>query len=162
MVMNVGDHSGNQWISMFNDECQKVLGLSAQAAGELMANNDAFTDVIEQAQFQEFILKCRVKMETYNVKLPFVVDLSLSNSLSERDTQHDAFQSPFCYPNFVHCFVRKCHSLCSIVLLLERSGGVCSDEHCLKTVAVRVEPVNYAQYNANLIQSIKKLAGLSR
>ncbi|KAH1021801.1 hypothetical protein HUJ04_011286 [Dendroctonus ponderosae] len=91
------------WISMFNDECEKVLGLSSQAAGELMeANNDAFTDVIEQAQFQEFILKCRVKMETYN------------------------------------------------------------DEHCLKTVAVRVEPVNYAQYNANLIQSIKKLAGLSR
>ncbi|ENN78857.1 hypothetical protein YQE_04688, partial [Dendroctonus ponderosae] len=65
--MNVGDHSGNQWISMFNDECEKVLGLSSQAAGELMeANNDAFTDVIEQAQFQEFILKCRVKMETYN------------------------------------------------------------------------------------------------
>ncbi|KAH1028515.1 replication protein A 70 kDa DNA-binding subunit [Dendroctonus ponderosae] len=101
--MNVGDHSGNQWISMFNDECEKVLGLSSQAAGELMeANNDAFTDVIEQAQFQEFILKCRVKMETYN------------------------------------------------------------DEHRLKTVAVRVEPVNYEQYNAHLIQSIKKLAGLSR
>lgn len=70
LQMNVGDHSGNQWVSMFNDECEKVLGLSAQAAGELMeANTDAFTDVVDQAQFREFILKCRVKMETYNVSI---------------------------------------------------------------------------------------------
>jgi len=99
--MNVGDWSGNQWISMFSDEAEKVVGMTAQDAGELMENDpNGFTEAMEKVHFKEFILKCRAKMESYN------------------------------------------------------------DEQRLKTVAVRVDPVNYEDYNAHLIKSIKSVTNV--
>ncbi|KAL1494983.1 hypothetical protein ABEB36_010479 [Hypothenemus hampei] len=65
--MNVGDWSGNQWISTFNDEAEKVVGMSAQEAGAIQENDSrAFSEKIEECHFKEFIFKCRAKMESYN------------------------------------------------------------------------------------------------
>ncbi|XP_050301275.1 replication protein A 70 kDa DNA-binding subunit [Anthonomus grandis grandis] len=96
--MNVGDWSGNQWVSMFSDEAAKVIGTTADEAGELFDNDKhRFTELMESTHFKEFIFKCRAKMENYN------------------------------------------------------------DESRLKTVAVRVDPINYEEYNNHLINNIKQL-----
>ncbi|CAG9770947.1 unnamed protein product [Ceutorhynchus assimilis] len=96
--MNVGDWSGNQWVSMFSDEAEKVIGMSAQEVGELGERDpDGLSKMMESLNFKEFILKCRAKMETYN------------------------------------------------------------DEQRLKTVAVKVDPINYKEYNAYLAKKIRDL-----
>ncbi|KAJ8958164.1 hypothetical protein NQ318_006103 [Aromia moschata] len=65
--MNVGDWSGNQWISMFSSEVEKVLGMTAQAVGETVEQDpEALTTITDKANFKQFVMKCRVKMETYN------------------------------------------------------------------------------------------------
>lgn len=64
--LNIGDWSGNQWVSMFNEEMEKVLGDTAQKIGELNDNNKtAFEEIAAKATFEEFIFKCRAKTETY-------------------------------------------------------------------------------------------------
>ncbi|CAH0547198.1 unnamed protein product [Brassicogethes aeneus] len=96
--MNVGDWSGNQWVSMFSNEAEKVLGLTAQEVGEQVDNqSQTMASIVDKANFKQFVLKCRAKMETYN------------------------------------------------------------DEARLKTVVVRVDPINYEEYNAHLIERIQAL-----
>lgn len=66
--MNVGDYSGNQWISMFSSEAEKVLGMTSEEVGQqIEQNSEAMTQIADQAHFKQFIMKCRAKMETYNV-----------------------------------------------------------------------------------------------
>ncbi|KAF7265349.1 hypothetical protein GWI33_021238 [Rhynchophorus ferrugineus] len=98
--MNVGDWSGNQWVSMFSSEAEKVLGVTAQEAGDLFEQDPSqFNELVEKAHFKQFVLKCRAKTEVYN------------------------------------------------------------DEQRLKTVAVKVDPINYEEYNNHLINRIKQLTG---
>ncbi|KAJ8924906.1 hypothetical protein NQ315_001063 [Exocentrus adspersus] len=98
--MNVGDWSGNQWVSMFNDEAEKVLGMTAQEVGARIEQEaDAMSAIADKAHFKQFIMKCRVKQETFN------------------------------------------------------------DETRLKTVCVKVDPVNYEEYNNHLIERIQQLMG---
>lgn len=66
--MNVGDWSGNCWISVFNDDAELILGMTAKELGDAMAaDSDAIADITSKAHFKQFIFKCRAKMETYNV-----------------------------------------------------------------------------------------------
>ncbi|XP_060534941.1 replication protein A 70 kDa DNA-binding subunit [Cylas formicarius] len=100
--MNVGDWSGNQWVSMFNDEAEKIIGKSARDVGEILeAGPSEVRELMNQAHFKEFILKCRAKVEMFN------------------------------------------------------------DEARLKTVVVKADPINYEEYNAYLISSIKQLANIN-
>ncbi|XP_066251958.1 replication protein A 70 kDa DNA-binding subunit [Euwallacea similis] len=95
--MNLGDWTGNQWVSMFSDEAEKVLGMTAQEAGELFETESLhYEEAVQKCHFKELIFTCRVKMEQYN------------------------------------------------------------DEARLKTVAVRVEPINYSDYMSHLVSDIKK------
>lgn len=65
---NVGDWSGNQWLSMFSSEAEKVLGMTAKEVGEaLEADPEAVSTIVDKAHFKQFIFKCRAKMENYNV-----------------------------------------------------------------------------------------------
>jgi len=96
--MNVGDWSGNLWISMFASEAEKVLEMSSQAVGEAIENDpEALADMADKTHFKQFVIKCRSKMETFN------------------------------------------------------------DENRLKTVAVKVDPINYKEYNSYLISKIQQL-----
>lgn len=67
--MNVGDWSGNQWISMFSSEVERVIGMTSEEVGQQIAQNpEAMAQIADQAHFKQFIMKCRAKMETYNVR----------------------------------------------------------------------------------------------
>lgn len=66
--MNVGDWSGNEWISMFATEAEKVIGMTSQEVGEAVENNpESLTEIADKANFKQFVIKCRAKMESYNV-----------------------------------------------------------------------------------------------
>ncbi|KAH1018979.1 replication protein A 70 kDa DNA-binding subunit [Dendroctonus ponderosae] len=100
--MNVCDWSSNQWMTVFNDEAEKILGLTALEVGQQAETDpDGLNDTLEKCMFKECILRCRVKTETYN------------------------------------------------------------DEQRVKTVAFRADPINHSEYNAHLVNNIKKLARLS-
>lgn len=64
--MNIGDWSGNQWMNVFSTEAEKILGVSSQEVGEARENNED-GKLLQEANFREFIFKCRTKLETYNV-----------------------------------------------------------------------------------------------
>ncbi|XP_056629805.1 replication protein A 70 kDa DNA-binding subunit [Diorhabda sublineata] len=96
--MNVGDHTGNQWVSMFSSEVEKILGMTAEEVGQALEHNkEEVANIVDRAHFKEYLLKCRAKIETYN------------------------------------------------------------DEARLKTVCIKVDPVNYEEYNSFLIEKIQQL-----
>ncbi|ERL84890.1 hypothetical protein D910_02313, partial [Dendroctonus ponderosae] len=65
--MNVCDWSSNQWMTVFNDEAEKILGLTALEVGQQAETDpDGLNDTLEKCMFKECILRCRVKTETYN------------------------------------------------------------------------------------------------
>ncbi|KAJ3642909.1 hypothetical protein Zmor_025657 [Zophobas morio] len=65
--MNIGDFSGNQWVSVFSGEAEKILGKTSQEVGLAMEDNsEAGTAIFQNANFKQFIFKCRAKVETYN------------------------------------------------------------------------------------------------
>lgn len=71
--MNIGDWSGNQWVSMFNDEAEKVLGMTADEAGRLSEQDQvSFREALQNCHFQEYILKCRAKMDNYRVSFDLI------------------------------------------------------------------------------------------
>lgn len=66
--MNVGDWSGNQWVSMFNSEAERVLEMTAEEVGQQIEQNpEVMSQIVDKAHFKQVIMKCRAKMETYNV-----------------------------------------------------------------------------------------------
>lgn len=76
--MNVGDYSGNQWVSMFSSEAEKVLGMTSEEVGQQIEQNpEAMTQIADQAHFRQFIMKCRAKVETYNVSLKMLVFIKI-------------------------------------------------------------------------------------
>ncbi|KAI4471648.1 replication factor a 1 rfa1 [Holotrichia oblita] len=98
--VNVGDFSGNQWLTMFSSEVEKVLGMSAAEVGKAYdEDKSALAEIANKANFKQFVFRCRAKYEVYN------------------------------------------------------------DENRLKTVAVRVDPVNRKEYNVYLISEINQLMG---
>ncbi|RZB40475.1 replication protein A 70 kDa DNA-binding subunit [Asbolus verrucosus] len=94
--MNIGDWSTNQWVSLFASEAENVLGKTSQDVGYAMENDsEGAVNIFQEANFKQFIFKCRAKMETYN------------------------------------------------------------DEQRLKTVVVKVDPVNYEEHNSYLVDKIQ-------
>lgn len=66
--MNIGDFSGNQWVNVFSSEAEKILEKTAQEIGMIMEDNtDAGAAIFQEANFKQFVFKCRAKVETYNV-----------------------------------------------------------------------------------------------
>lgn len=66
--MNIADSTGNRWIIAFNDDAEKILGMSAQELGKLKENdNDAYMQKLNEANFKRFIFTVRVKSEVFQV-----------------------------------------------------------------------------------------------
>ncbi|KAG7204042.1 hypothetical protein KM043_001901 [Ampulex compressa] len=64
---NLADWTENQWITAFNEDAEKILGITAQELGELHENdNDAYLEKFGEATFKSFIFKLRVKMEVFS------------------------------------------------------------------------------------------------
>jgi replication factor A1 len=85
--MNIGDWSDNQWVSLFSSEAEKILGKTSQEVGLAMENDtEAATAIFREANFKQFVFKCRAKLETYNVNRKIFKFFSLMNVLSGRET----------------------------------------------------------------------------
>ncbi|XP_014477578.1 PREDICTED: replication protein A 70 kDa DNA-binding subunit [Dinoponera quadriceps] len=64
--MNIADATGSRWITAFNEEAEKILGMSAQELGELKENdNDAYMQKFGDASFKRFTFALRVKSEVF-------------------------------------------------------------------------------------------------
>ena len=63
---NIADHSGNQWITSFQESAEVMLGVTAVELGKLREEDEnQFDKIFAEASFKPFILKIRAKMETY-------------------------------------------------------------------------------------------------
>lgn len=63
--MNLADWSGNQWVNVFANEAEQILGATSDEIGQ--AADDELARIIEAANFKTFSFRLRAKMETYNV-----------------------------------------------------------------------------------------------
>ncbi|KAL8901297.1 MAG: hypothetical protein Q9207_005270 [Kuettlingeria erythrocarpa] len=66
MSINASDHTGQLWLSCFDDVGRMVMGMSADALMELKENDDkASGDVFQDATYKTFIFKCRARMDSF-------------------------------------------------------------------------------------------------
>ncbi|KAG5269201.1 hypothetical protein AALO_G00199390 [Alosa alosa] len=64
---NIADFGDNQWVTCFQDTAEAILGQNAAYVGQLKDSNEAaFDEIFQQANFNTFVLRNRVKLETYN------------------------------------------------------------------------------------------------
>ncbi|CAL1570712.1 unnamed protein product [Knipowitschia caucasica] len=64
---NIADYGDNQWVTCFQESAEAILGQNAAYLGQLKDSNEAaFDEVFQQANFNSFIFRSRVKLETYN------------------------------------------------------------------------------------------------
>lgn len=65
--MNLADWSGNQWVNVFANEAEQILGATSEQVGQ--SSTEELDGIIEAANFKTFMFRLRAKMETYNVFL---------------------------------------------------------------------------------------------
>uniref|UniRef100_A0A3Q3GAD3 Replication protein A subunit n=1 Tax=Labrus bergylta TaxID=56723 RepID=A0A3Q3GAD3_9LABR len=64
---NIADYGDNQWVTCFQESAEVILGQNAAYLGQLKESNEAaFDEVFQQANFNTFVFRSRVKLETYN------------------------------------------------------------------------------------------------
>jgi len=67
LSFNCCDSTDNNWAQAFQEEGEKILGMSAQELGDLQTDNpDEFNKVLQRASFQKFHMRFRCKTDTYN------------------------------------------------------------------------------------------------
>ncbi|KAG0651899.1 Single-stranded DNA-binding p68 subunit [Hyphodiscus hymeniophilus] len=66
MSINVNDHTGQLWLSCFDDTGRGVMGISADQLMELKENDTAAMEkAFEEANCKTWIFKCRAKMDNF-------------------------------------------------------------------------------------------------
>ena len=77
MSLNVIDHTGQLWLSCFDDVGQMIMGISAN---ELMNRMEDGTHmkVFEQVVCQTYTFKCRAKMDTYQDQQRYIAISKIS------------------------------------------------------------------------------------
>lgn len=65
--MSLGDFSGNQWATCFQETAETLLGVTAQDVGDLFHDDRQFQEVFHKAAFKTYIFRLRAKMENYQV-----------------------------------------------------------------------------------------------
>ncbi|XP_061682603.1 replication protein A 70 kDa DNA-binding subunit isoform X2 [Syngnathoides biaculeatus] len=64
---NISDYSDNQWVTCFQESAEAILGQNAAYLGQLKDSNEAaFDEIFQHANFNTFVFRNRVKLETYN------------------------------------------------------------------------------------------------
>ncbi|XP_037089314.1 replication protein A 70 kDa DNA-binding subunit-like [Pollicipes pollicipes] len=81
--MNVADMTGNQWVTAFQETAESVMGVSADELGRLRDSDmEAFMQVFSRANFKQFNMTLRAKMETYNDESRMRVVVSSATAVS--------------------------------------------------------------------------------
>jgi len=62
----MADHSGSQWVTLFDDQAKELLGCTAKEVKDLQDSSKTadFEAVFRRAQFSEWVLRVRAKMES--------------------------------------------------------------------------------------------------
>ncbi|XP_061538402.1 replication protein A 70 kDa DNA-binding subunit isoform X1 [Phycodurus eques] len=64
---NISDYGDNQWVTCFQESAEAILGQNAAYLGQLKDSDEAaFDEIFQQANFNTFVFRNRVKLETYN------------------------------------------------------------------------------------------------
>jgi replication factor A1 len=65
--MNAADHSGQIWLSMFDESAALVIGRSADDIQQLKeeGEDNAVNSIIQDATCKTFIFRCRAKLDTF-------------------------------------------------------------------------------------------------
>ncbi|KAM7399145.1 hypothetical protein PAMP_018434 [Pampus punctatissimus] len=67
LSVNIADYGDNQWVTCFQESAEAILGQNAAYLGQLKDSNEAaFDEIFQQANFNTFVFRNRVKLETYN------------------------------------------------------------------------------------------------
>jgi len=68
LSVNVADHTGQLWLSLFDDSGRVVMGKTADEMSEFTQNSDdsAVKGIIEDATSKTYVFNCRAKLDTYN------------------------------------------------------------------------------------------------
>ncbi|PSN38056.1 Replication protein A 70 kDa DNA-binding subunit [Blattella germanica] len=66
LLASLGDYSGHQWVTCFQDVGETLLGMSAQAVGDLLHEQEQFQAVFQAAAFNTYLFRLRAKTENYN------------------------------------------------------------------------------------------------
>jgi len=63
----LSDSTGNQWVTMFQEAAESLLGTTSAELGRLMEESkEDYSDVFQRQMFKLFDIRARAKMETYN------------------------------------------------------------------------------------------------
>ncbi|MCJ1397895.1 Replication factor A protein 1 [Xylographa trunciseda] len=66
MSLNVSDHTGQIWLSCFDDVGRMIMGMSADQLNELKDNDEkAAGEIFQEANCQTYTFKCRAKMDNF-------------------------------------------------------------------------------------------------
>ena len=66
MSINVSDHTGQLWLSCFDDVGRMILGMSADRLMELKEEDEkAANDAFQEANCQAWVFRCRAKMDNF-------------------------------------------------------------------------------------------------
>lgn len=108
MQANISDHTGQLWLSFFDEVGRMVMGKSAD---ELMAMREEgedkkFSEVFQEANCKTWNFKCKAKMDSFQeqqryVELPCLtaIPAKLTNILSESDIKFRQPVHSISYPN---------------------------------------------------------------
>jgi replication factor A1 len=72
----LSDSTGNQWVTMFQETAENLLGTTSAELGRLMEESkEEYSDVFQRQMFKLFETRARAKMETYNNETRLKVSL---------------------------------------------------------------------------------------
>ncbi|XP_014241853.1 replication protein A 70 kDa DNA-binding subunit [Cimex lectularius] len=67
LTANIGDFTGNQWITMFQDSAEELLSTKADDVGRWQEEDGSqFNEVFKNVTLKPYVFRVRAKMETFN------------------------------------------------------------------------------------------------
>jgi len=73
MSVNVSDHTGQLWLSCFDESGRTLMGMSADQLMELKENDEkAATEVFQEANCKQWNFKCKAKMDSFQEQQRYV------------------------------------------------------------------------------------------
>jgi len=74
MSVNVSDHTGQIWISTFDDVGRMIMGMTANELTALKEENEkAYQDKVTEANCNTWVFRCRAKMDSFQETTRYVV-----------------------------------------------------------------------------------------
>jgi len=82
MSLNVSDHTGQIWLSCFDDVGRLIMGMTADQLTELKDNDEkAAGEVFQEANCKSWVFKCRAKIDNFQDQQRYLFPASNMSSL---------------------------------------------------------------------------------